>query len=179
MSQDFEVEELGSSQEERSSQLVPVNEAIRYRKRAQAAEQEAEVLKRKLQEQQSHQRELQEKLQKIQVNRDLTQALVQAGAVDLEVALLLAEKKFSQADENGPADVGKIVDHLRRDRPGLFAGGISEPAVPTAGLTAGVRSRVDGRRTALARLAERASHSGSRKDIQEYLRLRRSLRSSG
>ncbi|MBC8391448.1 MAG: hypothetical protein H8E17_02630 [Deltaproteobacteria bacterium] len=102
-----------------NEKLVPVGEAIRYRKRAQAAEKELSELK------QSHEKQGEE----------------------------LAALKESEA---------------------TGVSGRSEQS--TAAKTQGVReTRTGGARTQLQTAAKQAASSGSRSDVQEYLRIRRSF----
>lgn len=167
----------GATESERntaqSGQLVPVSEAIKYRKRAQVAEQQVEQLKREMSQRQQEQQDARKELEKMQQETELTGALVRAGVIDVEAASLLAQKKV-ESSENGQ-DVNSIIENLRRERPYLFMDG-SESTVPWAEPTAGVRGQNNGRANVLARMAQQVRRSGSRKDMQEYLRLRRTLR---
>ena len=153
--------------------LVPVSEAIKYRKRAQMAEQQMEQLKRELSQRQQEQQDVQERLETIQQETELMQGLVRAGAIDAEAALLLAQKKI-QGVEKGQ-EVNRIIENLRRERPYLFFDGCESTAL-WGDPTAGVRGQSNGRANALARMAQQIRRSGSRKDMQEYLRMRRRLR---
>lgn len=154
-------EEQGTVNEE---QLVPVGEAIKYRKRAQAAEQQVESLSEQLGEAQSQ-------LATVGLEGELTRQLAAAGAVDLEVALLLARQQC-RSDAEASNDVGAVVEQLRQKRPGLFASASEVVAQPTAG----VRRTPQGPQVRLEQMAQRANQTQSRKDMQEYLRLRRSVR---
>jgi len=153
--------------------LVPVSEAIKYRKRAQIAEQQVEQLSQKLQEREREQETIQKRLGEVQLETELTQRLVKAGAVDIELALLLAKKKLSGG---GEMDTQALVAELQKDRPILFSDSIGETAATLAGPTAGLRPQNRGGLSNLSQKARQAQQSGSRKDMQEYLRLRRSVR---
>ena len=157
-------QEQGTVNEE---QLVPVGEAIKYRKRAQAAEQQVESLSEQLGEAQSQ-------LATVGLEGELTRQLVAAGAVDLEVALLLVKQQCDSSDEAG-RDVGAVVEQLRQKRPSLFATANDVLAQPTAG----VRRTNQGPGVRLEQMAQRANQTQSRKDMQEYLRLRRSVHGAG
>jgi len=158
-----------------SGQLVPVSEAIKYRKRAQAAEQQVEQLSRQIKESQQKQKEAQDRLEKVSLDNELTGQLMKAGAVDMELALLLAHKKLDSA--NGQEiDMKDLTGALQNERPFLFADSSEEADSGLAGPTAGVRALNKGGQRNLSRLAQQAQNSGSRKDMQEYLRLRRSMR---
>ncbi len=70
----------GTNQE----QMVPVSEAIKYRKRAQVAEQQVQKLTEKLQNSQQIQQDTQVQLNEKEQENKLTQELVQAGVVDVD-----------------------------------------------------------------------------------------------
>ena len=164
-------EEQGAVNEE---QLVPVGEAIKYRKRAQVAEQRVEALSQQLAESEQKLGETQGRLATVGLEGELTRQLVVAGAVDLEVALLLAKEQCGSSDETGP-DIGAVVEQLRQKRPGLF--GTSNDSFAPA--TAGRRRANQGSGARLEQMAQQANQTQSRKDMQEYLRLRRSVRGAG
>ncbi len=156
------------------NQLVPVSEAIKYRKRAQAAEQQVEQLTRQLEEQQQQQQELKASLGETRAEMELTQQLTKAGAIDVEAALLLAQKKLKTLEGNDN-DTSRLVETLRRERPYLFSNAVNEVSVTLAGPTAGVQSQNHSSTSMLTRAAQQARKSGDRKDMQEYQRLRRSV----
>jgi hypothetical protein len=156
-----------------SGQMVPVSEAIKYRKRAQSAEQQLEQMTAEIQQSRQTQQDLERRIQQAQLESELTCQLVKAGAVDVELALLLAHKKLDTVGEDKP-ELASLIGTLRKERPYLFYNAGNEAA--GAGPTAGVRSPGGGRRGSLSRSAQQAQRSGSRKDMQEYLRLRRSGR---
>ncbi|MBN1844788.1 MAG: phage scaffolding protein [Sedimentisphaerales bacterium] len=157
-----------------TEQVVPVSEAIRYRKRAQASEQQVEQLTAQLQELRREHHQASEQINRMKQDAQLAEQLVRAGVKDLEAATLLAQKRLKAANGETP-DLRQVVEQLRTDRPYLFAG--NEQAdwswmTPTAG----VRTTGQHGRQTLSKLAERARASGQRQDMHEYLRLRRSLR---
>ena len=156
------------------SQLVPVSEAIKYRKRAQAAEQQVEQLTRRLDEQQQQQQELKTNLDAMKLETELTQQLAQAGVIDVEAALLLAQK-IKDSPENKGKDTKRLIEVLRRERPYFFSSAINEMSGTLAAPTAGIQAQGHGSVGILTRAAQQARQSGSRKDMQEYLRLRRSV----
>ena len=86
--------------------------------------------------------------------------------MDLEATTLLAQARL-EADDS--AEVASVVQQLRRDKTYLFAEA-KHDAAPVK--TAGVKHRSDGT-NALDSAAVQAARSGSRTDVQEYLRLRR------
>ena len=168
-------EEKGVSDPRNLDQFVPVSEAIKYRKRAQAAEQRVEQLSETLEAHELEVKRLEDHFEEVRLENELTQRLAKAGVNDLEVALLLAKESLkSSAGEEGhrqEADIVGIVKSIRDERPYLFAGEESSLfSVPTAGLR---RQQSRGSAAVLSRQAEKVTQSGSRQDMQEYLRLRR------
>lgn len=145
---------------------VPVAEAIRYRKRAQQAEKQLAELNEELSQQRQRAETLDNQLSAMQRQQTLHAALAEAGATDMEAAMLLAEARLG-ANENADADA--VVEQLRSEKAHLFAAPQQSPALSK---TAAVRHR-NGGRTSLDTAAAKAAQSGSRADMQEYLRMRR------
>ena len=158
------------------NQLVPVTESIKYRRRAQTAEQKVEQLTKQLQDREQEQKDVQSQLKETTLENELTQKLVQAGVADIEVGLLLAKDKMKGPGDE-PKDIRTLIDTLRKEKPYLFSNMVDEVTATLAGPTAGVRGQRTGSINNLSRLAQQAQRSGSRKDMQEYLRQRRSVRS--
>jgi hypothetical protein len=157
-------------------------DAKRYRKRAQNAEQELNTLKTALAERETklaeHESRLQEREQTIaamQRTAALDQALIEADAVDLETARLLAEHacKSGARSEESPGDPQAIVDDLRRRKPFLFRHR-SHLATTTSGAMS-VKSGEADSPAAVAKTiaAADALETGKRTDLLRYLRLRR------
>lgn len=168
-------EELGRQIQVESGdqeQLVPVAEAIKYRRRAQTAEQQVRELSEQLQILDKEQRASRDGMEAAVRERDLTSQLVSAGAQDIEVALLLA-KEHVKATDGEVSDTQSIVAAIRHERPHLFSNNLEEVRQVLARPTAGVRPSGDAGVTSLKRFAEQARSSGNRTDMQEYLRLRR------
>ena len=158
-----------------SGQMVPVSEAIKYRKRAQAAEQKVEMLTQQVEQQQQEQAEVQAQIDESKWEMELTQELAKAGVFDVEAALLLAQKKMESSGGKGD-DAKRVIEVLRNERPYLFSSGVDEVRATLAGPTIGVQGQGRSGASRLTRVAQQAQESGSRKDMQEYLRLRRSIR---
>ena len=146
--------------------LVPVTEAIRYRKRAQSAEQKAAALRQKLQASEQKSGQLAMQLDDARVDNELASRLVAAGARDLETAVLLAKARLERTED----EVDSVVEQLRKEKTYLFKD--VEP-IGIASKTAGVRQKVPGGQSVLDRAAKRAASSGGRADMAEYMRVRR------
>jgi hypothetical protein len=101
-------------------------------------------------------------------NRRAAERLLGAsGVVDLEAAELLLGRRIDlTAEELDTAALRRSIEQLLLDKPFLRA------ARPLPGRTGGVRRA--GHSGELADAAERAARSGDRRDVAEYLRLRRS-----
>jgi hypothetical protein len=164
-----------------SGRFVPVTEAIKYRRRAQQAETRLGQIEQKLTELQSQldgrldqlataeaQRdELQHQLEGTRRRSSAQRALQEAGVTDVETAMALLEKRINLAEDVDPALLGQTVTRLAQEKPFLLG-----PPVPGPGKTAGARGQA-APALRLNRAAARAAASGNRRDIAEYLRLRR------
>lgn len=158
-----ELREMGAN-----LKLVPVAESIRYRKRAQSAEKKVEILAEQLAEAKSQAAKLAEQLNDIQLEQKLTRKLAQAGAIDLETAVLIAKARVGS---NGDIDV--VVEQLKKEKQYLFAE--SSSGVTVTKKTAAAKDRLPDSRAILERAAKKAATTGNRADLQQYLRLRRNF----
>jgi hypothetical protein len=149
--------------------LVPVSESIRYRKRAQSAEKKIEDLAEQLAEAKAETKRAAEQLSGIQVEQKLIRKLSAAGTVDLETAVLIAKARIEGETE---ADIDSVIKQLKKEKQYLFAG--TSGAV-TAKKTAGAKERMESSQTVLEKVAKKAATTGSRTDLQEYLKLRRNF----
>jgi hypothetical protein len=148
--------------------LVPVGESIRYHKRAQSAERRVEELAGELADVRAEASRLADELKGVQKEQELTKRLAAAGARDLEAATLIAKARLAGADK---ADLDGVVEQLKREKQYLFGENVSagaavrtSPAKEQRGGGAGIE-----------RAAKRAVGTGSRADLQEYMRKRRSV----
>jgi len=148
--------------------LVPVSESIRYRKRAQSAEKKAELLAEQLAQAKTQAAKLAQQLNDVQLEQRLTHKLAQAGAIDLETAVLIAK-----ARTNSNEDLDTVVEQLKKEKQYLFAD--SSASITPAKKTAAPKDRLTDARAVLERAAKKAATTGNRADLQEYLRLRRNF----
>jgi ABC-type uncharacterized transport system involved in gliding motility auxiliary subunit len=153
-----------------SLKLVPVSESIRYRKRAQIAERQVETLSEQLAEARAEAKEARERLSTIRTEQELARKLAAAGAVDLEAAVLIARARMEGEPE---ADLGGVVEQLRKEKQYLFAEGKSR--MLSSKKTTGAKERIQSNEAVLERAAKKAATTGSRTDLQEYLKLRRNI----
>lgn len=149
--------------------LVPVTEAIRYRRRAQAAEQQLEALHAQLEEAQTHRDELSAELSGVRRERELIEKLARAGAEDLETAALLASSRMGASRQ---PDADAVIAQLRKDKPHLFAAAAPVHPAPRTG---GVRTARSDGQDLIAGRARQAAQSGSRADVHAYMRARRAF----
>ena len=152
-----------------TGKLVPIGESIRYRRRAQNAEKQAEDLADQLAHANETITQLSQDLEGLQCDQELTRKLSAAGAADLEAALLVAKARMHG---QGETDFDACVEQLKSEKRYLFG---PSPETVTPRRTAGVRDRISQNQTTLQRAAAKAAQSGHRADLQHYLKLRRSL----
>lgn len=164
-----------------ADKLVPVGESIKYRRRAQQAEGRLTQIEQQLTQLQEQLQQRAEELATAEAQRDearqqLTQMgnqtavdrlLVQAGVVDLEAAHLLLGKRIDLGDELEPDQIESSVQQLLVDKPFLRG---STPLPPKSASARGSAGSLTAR---IAQAAQRAVASGDRRDVAEYLRLRR------
>jgi len=169
MSQNDTETEGSGEQEQRGEKLVDVSEAIRYRKRAQQAEQKKTLLEQELAEQKSEVEKLSTNISQMAVERQLMEKLVSAGVRDLDAAVIIGKAKLENSTE---MTTDKVVEQLRKEKSYLFN---DAPTAVVGAKTSGVKDRLSGATGTLERAANKAAKSGSRTDLQEYLRARRNF----
>lgn len=96
--------------------------------------------------------------------------LASEGARDLEAAMLIAKARLGQGDK---ADLSSVVEQLKKEKQYLF-GETSIGGASPALRTSSVKEQRSGAGV-LERAAKRAAGTGSRSDLQEYMRKRRSV----
>ncbi len=147
-----------------ADKLVPVGEAIRYRKRAQAAEQQLERLNEELRDVGVKLDEANQTITGLERRQQADALLLDADAIDLEAARLLTEQAVLTMDE---PDIKMAVDDLRRHKPYLFRHrhdpdhSAMAPAIQSTGHDPAEQA------------AQNAARTGDRRDLLRYLRLRR------
>ena len=147
-----------------SDRMVPVNEAIRYRKRAQSAEQQLADLQAELNQTRQRYEQAEQTISSLERRQRIDSLLTEADAIDIEAARLLTEVAVESMQE---PDIAEAVEDLRRHKPFLFQ--------PDSGQVDGLAlaPQIEGLDDPLAQAAEQAQHSGDRRDLLRYLRLRR------
>jgi hypothetical protein len=180
-----EQEEMTGDEKVQEEKLVPVAESIRYRKRAQAAETKLEEMTRAYEEQGRQMEQFAERMASAQIDQRLREQLVSAQAVDVETAMLVAKQRLEGVSVEGDSlneNIQTVVEQLGQDKPFLFGQSVEVKEVGTperyqiSGKTQGVkRVRSDHSNRVLQEAAESAVASGSRGDVQEYLRVKRQV----
>ncbi len=168
------------------AKLVPVGESIRYRRRAQGAEKRVEELAGELAQARAEATRLAEELKATQKEQELMRRLASEGARDLEAAMLIAKARLAKDEKagsthstsSGPAsspqgDLNGVVEQLKKEKQYLF-GDKSIGGVNPALRTSSAKEQRSGAGV-LERAAKRAAGTGSRSDLQEYMRKRRSI----
>ena len=148
--------------------LIPVGESIRYRKRAQGAERRVEELAGELAEARAEAVRLAGELKAVQKDQELMRRLAAEGTRDLEAAVLVAKARLASDTE---ADLGSIIEQLKREKGYLFG----EKASAEVAVRTSPAKEHRGGAGAIERAAKRAAGTGSRADLQEYMRKRRSI----
>ncbi len=173
------------------SKLVPVSESIKYRRRAQQAEGQIQQLEQQLQEARKQLSKRDEQLAAAEAQRDEAQmrltltenrmlvdrAFAQAGVVDAETASLLLSKRLDLSEPVDGKQLAAGIEQLLIDKPFLRARGFETASMPPK--TASVKDGHPSTAAQLANAARRAIKSGNRRDIAEYLRLRRKASLTG
>ncbi len=148
---------------EGGEKLVPVGEAIRYRKRAQAAEQELAELKGCVQDIHVELEQARQTVKHLERRQKIDDLLVGADTVDVDVARLLTEAAVEMMDQ---PDIALAIEDLRRQKPYLFRKRRSAAGHMPARVRSKSAHDAD-------EAAERAATTGDRHDLLRYLRLRR------
>jgi TolA-binding protein len=164
-----QVSEGGSTQsvvDDRSDaaeRLVPVSEAIRYRRRAQQAEQQFEQMQRELEQTRQRLAETDAQVMRLERRQRIDQLLAESDTIDMQAARLLTESAIEAMDE---PDVESAVEELRRRKPYLFG-----RATLAGAATMGAEGVIEA--DAVSTAQQEAVTSGHRRDLLRYLRLRR------
>ena len=117
--------------------------------------------------------ELQEKVDRLEAERKLVMKLAEAGARDIETAVLVGMARLTRGDG---LDVDAVIEEMRKEKAYLFSDGDEKQPRQLPRRTDGAKQRRECATDALQRAAKKAATSGSRQDLQEYLRLRRTRR---
>jgi hypothetical protein len=148
--------------------LVPVGESIRYRKRAQGAEKRVEELAGELADARAEATRLADEMKATQREQELMRRLASEGTRDLEAAMLIVKARLAGTDK---ADLNGVVEQLKKEKQYLFG---EKTSGSVAVRTSPAKEQRNGA-GALERAAKRAAGTGSRSDLQEYMRKRRVL----
>jgi len=147
--------------------MVPVSEAKRYRKRAQAAETMIDELKQQLAANEAQIRSSESLLAAMQRRLEIDDLLIECGSLDMESARALVEQSLADR-EHETAEAA--VNELQRRKPALFRGSRCTHAAAQAARNVNGQSL---RQESLLRAAVNAGETGQRHDVMQYLRLRR------
>jgi len=172
-----------------ASKLVPVGESIKYRRRAQQAESRIQELEQSLADLQSQLENRNEELASAEAQRDELQhrlsvaenravaerILGEAGVVDIETASMLLSKRVDLGEAIDGDALQRSVEQLILDKP--FLRKTASASLPPA--SASAKPSPPSATARLTDAAERALQTGDRKDVAEYLRLRRQTAVAG
>jgi len=150
---------------ERGEKRVPVSEAIRYRKRAQEAEQRGTELESALEELREALEASRSSLLAAERGRGIDEVLVELRAVDMETARAMLEREVGGGDD--PEGIRKAALALKRGKPFLFRG----DGTVVRGSSMGGRPKKG--RGGVESHARVAAETGDRGALMRYLRARR------
>lgn len=167
-----------------AGKLVPVGESIKYRRRAQQAETRLTELEQQLKGLQSQLDGRSDELAAAEAQRDEARSslvevenrscaermLMQSGVVDLETATMLLSKRVDLGSDIDPQAMTTKIEQLLLDKPFLRGAGEGERSLPPKTASQRTRQGIPGK---LAQAAQQAVTTGNRRDIAQYLRLRR------
>jgi hypothetical protein len=156
--------------------FVPVGESIRYRRRAQGAEKRVDELAGELADAKAEATRLADELKATQREQELMKRLASEGTRDLEAAMLIAKARLAGKDQ---ADLGGVIEQLKKEKGYLFprpdSGQVGEKTSGSATVRTSPAKEQRSGAGVLERAAKRAAGTGSRSDLQEYMRKRRVL----
>ncbi len=161
-----EVTTTQATSEDSTPHLVPVSEAKKYRKRAQAAEKILQDMKQELSSKDALLKEHEKTIEAMERSHRIDELLLEADTIDLEAARLLTELSVSEMEDD---DVELAVEDLRRSKPYLFHRRSRHAGVLSPHSGSNGSSQSDSLNHAIAE----AGATGSRADLLRYLRLKR------
>jgi hypothetical protein len=147
--------------------LGGIDEARRYRKRAQAAEKKLEELQSDLAAREQTIADQQQQLVSIERRQKVDDLLRRERVLDLEAARMLTQVALDSMEQ---PDIEQAVIELRTSKPYLFS---SRQLRSATALSPKVQSEMSPRAQALEQAATEAQSTGKRSDLLRYLRLRR------
>jgi hypothetical protein len=145
--------------------LVPVSEAKRYRRRAQAAERQLAAVQEMLEASEAALQDTRQEARALREAQRVDDLLIEAGAIDLETTRLLTEVALSDMEK---PEVLEAVAEVHRRKPFLFRNRCAKSGALGPKNTA--ESRSDRH---VERAAVEAGTTGRRSDLLRYLRLKR------
>ena len=162
-----ETSETSAAEAARPAGGAHVEEARRYRKRAQAAERKLEELQGDLAAREQTIADQQQQLASIQRQQKIDDLLRQERVLDLEAARLLTQTALEGMEQ---PDIQQAIADLRTSKPYLFS---SQQVRSATALSPKVHAETSPRAQALEQAAVEATTTGKRSDLLRYLRLRR------
>lgn len=167
-----------------AAKLVPVAESIKYRRRAQQAEGQLQQVQQQLSELQLQMQARQDELATAEARADelrhqvmvgenrlaAERLLAQCGVAQTQAAVGMLGKYVNIEEEVDAQGIARGVEQLLLDNPSLRPE-VAAPSLPSP--TAAGRTSQGSLAAQLASVAHRAATSGDRRDVIQYLRLRR------
>jgi hypothetical protein len=185
-----------TGQDGQEPKKTDVRESIRYRRRAQDAEQRAAELERameRLHEEHSVRLEsldgelaewrrrceqAEQEAAALARDRRIERELLRLGARDPETALLVVRERLAQGGGAAEADLAAVAAQVLQEKPYLRAdGGAGEVVPPLGRPSAVVRPTASQQKPRSGRLAAEARQTGRRTDLLRYMQARRTRNS--
>jgi hypothetical protein len=130
------------------------------------AQGELTQMQQRLQEAQLLREQLVEELVQVRREQALKEKILIAGASDSETAMLVVKARMAQDDK---ADVDKVIDQVRREKPYLFES-LSSIMLST---TRSAKGKVNAMADKLMGAAAKAYKTAGRRELMEYMKARR------
>lgn len=174
--------QAGDAQTGTGDRLTPALEALKQRRQAQQGQERLRLLEQQLEAAQTQLSNQADQIARAEAQRDELQHAMEthrqhaaaermfllAGVADTEAAMLLLEKRVNLGEELDGPELQQAVERLLLDKPYLLPGSSAGGAGKTASRRVG--ASLTGQ---IAKAAAKAVQSGHRRDVIDYLRLRR------
>jgi len=119
---------------------------------------------------------LAEELKETRTEKELLRRLASEGTCDLEAAVLIAKSRLAKDEKT---DLNAVVEQMKKEKQYLFvrpdAGQTAERGTAGTPVRTSPTKEQKNAGGALERAAKKAAATGSRNDLQEYMRKRRSI----
>ena len=155
--------QMEKAEADKNEKMVPVVEAIKYRKRAQLAEKQVQDLSNSVKELNEQLDQVNETVVYLERRQKIDSLLTDANAIDLDTARLLTEASVSLMESE---DVELAIEDLKNAKPFLFAQHKATASFMPLHQDINELDSAD-------KAAAKAMQTGNKLDLLKYLRLKR------